>query len=86
MAPLDLKRSTQRAVTAEDYAALASALPGVQRAAAEIRWTGSVQEAHVAVDALGPGIRQPSCSTRWRTRWRATGGSGTTWWSAPPGT
>ncbi|MEU1303400.1 hypothetical protein ABZ443_27060, partial [Streptomyces shenzhenensis] len=31
------------------------ALPGVQRAAAEIRWTGSLQEAHVAVDALGTG-------------------------------
>ncbi|WP_406404256.1 putative baseplate assembly protein [Streptomyces sp. NBC_00879] len=53
LAPLDLKRTRLRAVTAEDYAALASQLPGVQRAAAEIRWTGSVQEAHVAVDALG---------------------------------
>ncbi|MDQ1012566.1 hypothetical protein QFZ82_007051 [Streptomyces sp. V4I23] len=55
LAPLDLRRSRLRAVTADDYAALASALPGVQRAAAEIRWTGSVQEAHVAVDALGAG-------------------------------
>ncbi|WP_316751145.1 putative baseplate assembly protein [Streptomyces herbicida] len=54
-APLDLRRTRLRAVTAEDYAALASALPGVQRAAAELRWTGSVQEAHVAVDALGAG-------------------------------
>ncbi|MFD9499196.1 putative baseplate assembly protein [Streptomyces sp. NPDC060035] len=59
LAPLDLKRTTQRAVTAEDYAALASGLPGVQRAAAEIRWTGSVQEAHVAVDALGAGEPEP---------------------------
>ncbi|SFT04245.1 putative baseplate assembly protein [Streptomyces sp. ok210] len=55
LAPLDLKRTRLRAVTAKDYAALASQLPGVQRAAAEIRWTGSVQEAHVAVDALGSG-------------------------------
>ncbi|MFE4054986.1 putative baseplate assembly protein [Streptomyces sp. NPDC059096] len=55
LAPLDLKRTRLRAVTAEDYAALATALPGVQRAAAEIRWTGSVREAHVAVDALGTG-------------------------------
>ncbi|WP_282699977.1 putative baseplate assembly protein [Streptomyces sp. CC219B] len=55
LAPLDLRRTCLRAVTAEDYAALASALPGVQRAAAELRWTGSVQEAHVAVDALGTG-------------------------------
>ncbi|MFF4564926.1 putative baseplate assembly protein [Streptomyces sp. NPDC001435] len=54
-APLDLRRTRLRAVTAEDYAALASALPGVQRAAAELRWTGSVQEAHIAVDALGTG-------------------------------
>ncbi|MGW0791118.1 putative baseplate assembly protein [Streptomyces sp. NPDC002911] len=59
LAPLDLKRTAQRAVTAEDYAALASALPGVQRAAAEIRWTGSVQEAHVAVDTLGAGDPEP---------------------------
>ncbi|MFJ2554460.1 MULTISPECIES: putative baseplate assembly protein [unclassified Streptomyces] len=55
LAPLDLKRARLRAVTAEDYAALATTLPGVQRAAAEIRWTGSVREAHVAVDALGAG-------------------------------
>ncbi|RNG19595.1 putative baseplate assembly protein [Streptomyces botrytidirepellens] len=55
LAPLDLKRTRLRAVTAEDYAALAAELPGVQRAAAEIRWTGSVQEAHVAIDAYGTG-------------------------------
>ncbi|MFI5689356.1 putative baseplate assembly protein [Streptomyces sp. NPDC051636] len=53
LAPLDLRRTRLRAVTADDYAALASALPGVQRAAADLRWTGSVQEAHIAVDALG---------------------------------
>ncbi|MFC4467199.1 putative baseplate assembly protein [Streptomyces xiangluensis] len=55
LAPLDLRRTRLRAVTAEDYAALASVLPGVQRAAAEIRWTGSVQEAHIAIDAYGTG-------------------------------
>jgi hypothetical protein len=55
LAPLDLRRTRLRAVTAEDYAALASVLPGVQRAAAEIRWTGSVQEAHIAIDAYGSG-------------------------------
>ncbi|WSA79740.1 putative baseplate assembly protein [Streptomyces sp. NBC_01799] len=59
LAPLDLKRTRLRAVTAEDYADLASKLPGVQRAAAEIRWTGSVQEAHVAVDALEEGEPSP---------------------------
>ncbi|MGW1358832.1 putative baseplate assembly protein [Streptomyces chartreusis] len=55
LAPLDLRRTRLRAVTAEDYAALAGTLPGVQRAAAELRWTGSVQEAHIAVDAQGTG-------------------------------
>ncbi|MCF1596104.1 putative baseplate assembly protein [Streptomyces muensis] len=55
LAPLDLRRTRLRAVTADDYAALATALPGVQRAAAELRWTGSVQEAHVAIDAYGTG-------------------------------
>ncbi|MFH0245625.1 putative baseplate assembly protein [Streptomyces sp. HK10] len=55
LAPTALGRVRLRAVTAQDYAELASALPGVQRAAAEIRWTGSVREAHVAVDADGTG-------------------------------
>ncbi|MEU6116029.1 putative baseplate assembly protein [Streptomyces sp. NPDC047117] len=59
LAPLDLKRTRRRAVTAADYAELASALPGVQRAAAEIRWTGSVQEAHVAIDAVRSGEPAP---------------------------
>ncbi len=60
LAPLDLRRTRLRAVTAADYAELASALPGVQRAAAEIRWTGSVQEAHVGIDALGGGDPSPA--------------------------
>ncbi|WAP54486.1 putative baseplate assembly protein [Streptomyces sp. S465] len=60
LAPLDLRRTRQRAVTAEDYAALAAQLPGVRRAAAEIRWTGSVREAHVAVDAYGTGAPSPA--------------------------
>ncbi|MFI9586049.1 putative baseplate assembly protein [Streptomyces sp. NPDC052236] len=59
LAPLDLRRSRLRAVTAADYAELASGLPGVQRASAEIRWTGSVQEAHIAVDVLGNGEPSP---------------------------
>ncbi|MFG2195244.1 putative baseplate assembly protein [Streptomyces sp. NPDC048639] len=59
LAPLEPARTRLRAVTAEDYAVLAAALPGVQRAAAEIRWTGSVQEAHVAIDAYGTGDPPP---------------------------
>jgi len=49
-APLAPRRVRLRAVTAEDYAELAAALPGVRRAAAEIRWTGAGQEAHVAIE------------------------------------
>ncbi|MFI9344342.1 putative baseplate assembly protein [Streptomyces sp. NPDC052773] len=64
LAPLDLRRTRLRAVTADDYAALAGALPGVQRAAAELRWTGSVQEAHVAVDAVGDGAPSPELLDR----------------------
>ncbi|TDC24599.1 putative baseplate assembly protein [Streptomyces sp. 8K308] len=53
LAPLALKRRPLRAVTAADYARLAAETPGVQRAAAELRWTGGSREAHVVVDALG---------------------------------
>lgn len=55
LAPLDIRRRRLRAITAEDYAALASDVPGVQRAAADIRWTGAGYEAHVAVDARHAG-------------------------------
>ncbi|CAL9668713.1 putative baseplate assembly protein [Streptomyces sp. enrichment culture] len=53
LAPLEVRRTRLCAVTAADYAALASTVPGVQRAAADLRWTGSAQEAHIAVDAYG---------------------------------
>ncbi|GLF93119.1 putative baseplate assembly protein [Streptomyces yaizuensis] len=52
-APLEPRRTRLRAVTAADYAKLAGRVPGVRRAAAELRWTGSAREAHVAVDAAG---------------------------------
>ncbi|MFE7559776.1 putative baseplate assembly protein [Kitasatospora sp. NPDC057500] len=52
-APLALARTRLRAVTAADYAELAATLPGVRRAAAELRWTGSGQEVHVAVEPHG---------------------------------
>lgn len=51
-APVDARLRQLRAVTAADYAAL-SARPGLQRAAAELAWTGSWYEAQVALDALG---------------------------------
>ncbi|MFE3389315.1 putative baseplate assembly protein [Streptomyces anulatus] len=52
-APREPFRRLRRAVTAADYAALAGSRPGVQRAAAALRWTGSWYEADIAVDALG---------------------------------
>jgi hypothetical protein len=42
-----------RAVTADDYARLAEENPRVQRAGAELRWTGSRQSVRVAIDPLG---------------------------------
>jgi predicted phage baseplate assembly protein len=51
-APGAFRRRLRRAVTADDYAALAGLTPGVQRAAASLRWTGSWYEAEVAVDPL----------------------------------
>jgi len=46
-------RTLLRAVTADDYATLAAQRPGVQRAAATLRWTGSWYEADVALDPDG---------------------------------
>jgi predicted phage baseplate assembly protein len=46
-------RIQERAVTAEDYARVTERLPGVQRAVATFRWTGSWYTAFVAVDRLG---------------------------------
>jgi hypothetical protein len=50
LAPHAFRERLERAITAEDYATLAGRTPGVQRAAGELRWTGSWYEARVAVD------------------------------------
>lgn len=52
-APTAFRRELVRAVTADDYARLAERRPGVQRAAAALRFTGSVTVVRVAIDALG---------------------------------
>ncbi|MFE7043769.1 putative baseplate assembly protein [Streptomyces atratus] len=52
-------RTLLRAVTAEDYATLAGNQPGVQRAAACLRWTGSWYEADVALDPAGTSVPSP---------------------------
>lgn len=51
-APHAFRARRERAITAADYAELAQRNVKLQRAAAELRWTGSWYEAHVAIDAL----------------------------------
>ena len=46
-------RSQARAVTANDYVAVAERYPGVQKAAATLRWTGSWRTAFLTIDRLG---------------------------------
>jgi predicted phage baseplate assembly protein len=53
LAPLAISRKRLRAITAADYAELAGLVPGVQRAAAQLRWSGSGTEVHVGIDPLG---------------------------------
>jgi predicted phage baseplate assembly protein len=52
-APGAFRKQLRRAVTADDYAQLAEASTTLQRAGANLRWTGSWYEARVAVDPLG---------------------------------
>ena len=56
-APHAFRQRLERAITAEDYAAIVRReFPTkVQRAAASLRWNGSWHEVLVVVDALGPG-------------------------------
>jgi hypothetical protein len=52
-APGAIRKDLQRAITADDYARLVERNKKVQRAAAELRWTGSWYEARVFVDQRG---------------------------------
>ena len=60
MAPTAFRSRLERAITADDYAILAAQNPKVQRAAAEIRFTGSRYAVRVAIDPFGSEI--PSSS------------------------
>jgi hypothetical protein len=53
LAPSAFRTGLQRAVTADDYAALAAQNPKVQRAAAALRWTGTRYAVQVTIDPLG---------------------------------
>jgi len=52
-APGAFRTQKVRAITSDDYAALATLHPGVQRAAATFSWTGAWYEVRVAIDAIG---------------------------------
>lgn len=58
-APHAFAHTPVRAVTTADYAAVAESLPGVQRAAAAFRWTGSFYTAVVDLDRLGGAASDP---------------------------
>ncbi|MCL4266870.1 MAG: putative baseplate assembly protein [Anaerolineae bacterium] len=60
-APHAFRQRLERAITAEDYAAIVMRdFPQVQRAAATLRWTGGWYEVLVAVDARGQAQAEPS--------------------------
>jgi len=52
-APEAFRKRLERAITPDDYAQIAGTFPGVQRASASLRWTGSGNEMQVAIDPLG---------------------------------
>jgi hypothetical protein len=52
-APVAFRAVQRRAVTEADYAAQVSAMPGVQRAAVRLVWTGSWHTVWITVDRLG---------------------------------
>ena len=60
LAPKAYQSELARAVSADDYARLAERNLKVQRAAAELRWTGTRYEAHVVVDPLGTEAIDPA--------------------------
>jgi hypothetical protein len=53
LAPHRFRTELARAITADDYARLAERHPAVQRAGAELRWTGSRELVAVAIDQAG---------------------------------
>lgn len=60
LAPETFRSELVRAVTGEDYARLAERHPAVQRAAAELRWSGGWYTAHVAIDPRGDREADPA--------------------------
>ena len=59
-APYAFRRELMRAITADDYAQLAGGHGQIQRAAAQLSWTGSWYEARVALDVYGAESASPA--------------------------
>jgi hypothetical protein len=76
LAPAAFRRSLERAITADDYATLAGRNPRVQRAAAELRFTGNRYAVRVAIDPVGsevPGTQLLEEIKRYLYRFRRIG-------------
>ena len=72
-APLAFRRSLRRAITADDYAAIAALNPELQSAQAALVWTGSWYEAEVALDpwqrnAADPALFAAAVAALYRVR------------------
>jgi hypothetical protein len=61
-------RTQERAVTLEDYAEAALRHPGLQRAAARFRWTGSWRTVFVTLDPLGSDTADPDPALKSKLR------------------
>jgi hypothetical protein len=59
-APHAFRERLERAITADDYARLAERHPALQRAAADLQWTGSWYKAAVALDPKGTDVASDS--------------------------
>ncbi len=59
-APAAFRRRLERAITADDYATLAQANPKLERASAQLNWTGSWYEADVSVDPWNLEMADPA--------------------------
>ncbi|PVZ08204.1 putative phage baseplate assembly protein [Actinomycetospora cinnamomea] len=64
LGPHTLRATRERAVIPADYAELAAAVPGVDRAAAQRRWTGSTVVIDVAIDPVGVPVAPPELLRR----------------------
>jgi predicted phage baseplate assembly protein len=60
LAPRGFRQTIERAIIADDYARIAERNAGLQRASAQLVWTGSWYESDVAIDPLGREMADPT--------------------------